>query len=61
MCFSDGVLQPFRQLGWWKWMYHLSPFTYLIEALVGQGMIVLSLEISAVIQLSIPFQPSAVN
>lgn len=34
---SDGVLQPFRQLGWWKWMYRLSPFTYLIEGLLGQG------------------------
>ena len=34
---SDGVLQPFGQLGWWRWMYHLSPFTYLIEALLGQG------------------------
>ena len=34
---SNGVLQPFRQLGWWKWMYHLSPYTYLIEALLGQG------------------------
>ena len=35
--YSDGVLQPFRLLGWWQWMYRLSPFTYLIEALVGQG------------------------
>ena len=34
---SDGVLQPFRLLGWWRWMYRLSPFTYLIEALLGQG------------------------
>ncbi|KDR66421.1 hypothetical protein GALMADRAFT_80772 [Galerina marginata CBS 339.88] len=34
----NGVLQPFGQLGWWKWMYHLSPFTYLIEALVGQAI-----------------------
>ena len=36
-CYSNGVLQPFRLLGWWQWMYHLSPFTYLIEGLVGQG------------------------
>ncbi|KAJ3555176.1 hypothetical protein NP233_g12270 [Leucocoprinus birnbaumii] len=34
----NGVLQPFRQLGWWKWMYHLSPYTYLIEALLGQSI-----------------------
>jgi len=34
----NGVLQPFRQLGWWKWMYHLSPFTYLIEGLLGQAI-----------------------
>ncbi|PPQ68464.1 hypothetical protein CVT24_005561 [Panaeolus cyanescens] len=34
----DGVVQPYRQLGWWRWMYHLSPFTYLIEALVGQAI-----------------------
>ncbi|KAF9484261.1 pleiotropic drug resistance ABC transporter [Pholiota conissans] len=34
----NGVLQPFRLLNWWKWMYHLSPFTYLIEALLGQAI-----------------------
>ena len=34
---SNGVLQPFRQLGWWRWMYHLSPYTYLVEALMGNG------------------------
>ncbi|OBZ76087.1 Brefeldin A resistance protein [Grifola frondosa] len=34
----DGVLQPFRELGWWQWMYRLSPFTYLIEALLGQAI-----------------------
>ncbi|KAF8156049.1 pleiotropic drug resistance ABC transporter [Crassisporium funariophilum] len=34
----NGVLQPFSQLGWWKWMYHLSPFTYLIEGLLGQAI-----------------------
>ncbi|KAG2006802.1 multidrug resistance protein 1, variant 2 [Coprinopsis cinerea AmutBmut pab1-1] len=33
----DGVVQPYRQLGWWRWMYHLSPYTYLIEGVVGQG------------------------
>ncbi|KAH8101733.1 pleiotropic drug resistance ABC transporter [Cristinia sonorae] len=34
----DGVLQPYRQLGWWKWMYRLSPFTYIIEGLLGQAI-----------------------
>ncbi|KAI0074337.1 hypothetical protein K474DRAFT_1648129 [Panus rudis PR-1116 ss-1] len=34
----DGVLQPFRQLGWWQWMYRVSPYTYLIEALLGQAI-----------------------
>ncbi|KAG6838733.1 hypothetical protein C0991_009116, partial [Blastosporella zonata] len=32
----NGVLQPYRLLGWWQWMYRLSPYTYLIEGLVGQ-------------------------
>ncbi|KAI5121205.1 hypothetical protein M0805_006006 [Coniferiporia weirii] len=34
----NGVLQPFRELGWWQWMYRLSPFTYLIEGLLGQAI-----------------------
>ncbi|KAJ7126742.1 ABC-2 type transporter-domain-containing protein [Mycena epipterygia] len=34
----SGVLQPFSGLGWWKWMYHLSPFTYLVEGLLGQAL-----------------------
>ncbi|GLB42433.1 putative ABC transporter superfamily, ABCG family. PDR (TC 3.A.1.205) subfamily protein [Lyophyllum shimeji] len=34
----NGVLQPFRELGWWRWMYHLSPFTYLIDGLLGQAL-----------------------
>ncbi|KAH9474468.1 Brefeldin A resistance protein [Psilocybe cubensis] len=34
----DGVVQPFGQLGWWKWMYHVSPYTYLIEAILGQAV-----------------------
>jgi len=34
----NGVLQPFRQLSWWRWMYRLSPYTYLIEALLGQAV-----------------------
>ncbi|EAU85334.2 ABC transporter [Coprinopsis cinerea okayama7 len=34
----NGVMQPYRALGWWKWMYRLSPFTYLIEGLLGQAI-----------------------
>jgi len=34
----NGVLQPFRELGWWQWMNRLSPFTYVIEGLVGQAL-----------------------
>ncbi|KAG5638577.1 hypothetical protein H0H81_011797 [Sphagnurus paluster] len=34
----NGVLQPFRELGWWQWMYRVSPFTYLIEGLLGQAL-----------------------
>jgi len=34
----NGVLQPFRSLGWWRWMYHLSPYTYVVEALMGNGL-----------------------
>ncbi|KAF9555317.1 pleiotropic drug resistance ABC transporter [Agrocybe pediades] len=32
----NGVLQPFSELGWWRWMYRLSPYTYLVEGLVGE-------------------------
>ncbi|KAL7268661.1 hypothetical protein RUND412_008706 [Rhizina undulata] len=32
----NGVLQPVSQLvGFWHWMYHLSPFTYLISGLMS--------------------------
>ncbi|PFH49073.1 hypothetical protein AMATHDRAFT_148472 [Amanita thiersii Skay4041] len=34
----NGVLQPFRKLGWWQWMYRLSPYTYLVEGLLGQAL-----------------------
>src|SRR5258706_578 len=34
---SDGVLQPYKLLGWWKWMYHVSPFTYVVEGVLGHG------------------------
>ncbi|KIY47177.1 hypothetical protein FISHEDRAFT_66171 [Fistulina hepatica ATCC 64428] len=33
-----GVLQPFPDLGWWKWMYWMSPYHYLIEGLIGQAV-----------------------
>ena len=35
---SNGVMQPFRLLGWWRWMYRLSPYTYLVEGLLGQAI-----------------------
>ena len=35
--YSCGVLQPYSQLGWWKWMYYVSPFTYVVDGLLGQG------------------------
>ncbi|KIP09940.1 hypothetical protein PHLGIDRAFT_102023 [Phlebiopsis gigantea 11061_1 CR5-6] len=31
----NGVLQPYQHLGWWKWMYRISPYSYLIEGLLG--------------------------
>ncbi|THH03170.1 hypothetical protein EW145_g6471 [Phellinidium pouzarii] len=31
----NGVLQPFDQLHWWRWMYRASPLTYLVEGLVA--------------------------
>ncbi|KAN0136953.1 ABC-2 type transporter domain containing protein [Lactarius tabidus] len=34
----NGVLQPYKHLGWWKWMYRTSPYTYLIEGLIGQAI-----------------------
>ncbi|KAG2050787.1 hypothetical protein BDR06DRAFT_959744 [Suillus hirtellus] len=34
----NGVLQPYRALGWWQWMYRVSPFTYFIEGLLGQAI-----------------------
>ncbi|KAG8789944.1 hypothetical protein FRC12_013096 [Ceratobasidium sp. 428] len=35
----NGVMQPYSQLiPFWKWMYHLSPFTYLIEGMVVDGV-----------------------
>ena len=35
----NGVLQPYNQLiPFWKWMYRLSPFTYLIEGIYVNGV-----------------------
>ncbi|KAG2067263.1 hypothetical protein BDR04DRAFT_1105294 [Suillus decipiens] len=34
----DGVIQPFFQLNWWRWMYRASPFTYMIQGLLGQAI-----------------------
>ncbi|KAG1809243.1 P-loop containing nucleoside triphosphate hydrolase protein [Suillus variegatus] len=34
----DGVIQPFIELNWWKWMYRVSPFAYIIEGLLGQEL-----------------------
>jgi len=34
----NGVLQPYRILGWWRWMYRVSPYTYLIEGVIGQAI-----------------------
>ncbi|KAG1745100.1 ABC-2 type transporter-domain-containing protein [Suillus paluster] len=34
----DGVIQPFIELNWWKWMYRASPFTYIIQGLLGQAI-----------------------
>jgi ATP-binding cassette subfamily G (WHITE) protein 2 (SNQ2) len=33
----NGVLQPYKHLGWWKWMYRVTPYTYIVEGLVGQA------------------------
>ncbi|KAG8216186.1 ABC-2 type transporter-domain-containing protein [Butyriboletus roseoflavus] len=43
----NGVVQPFSQLGWWQWMYRLSPYTYLIEGLVSQILSGQSIQCSA--------------
>ncbi|EEB91305.1 hypothetical protein MPER_10354, partial [Moniliophthora perniciosa FA553] len=33
-----GVLQPYSQMGWWKWMYRISPYTYFIEGSLAQAI-----------------------
>lgn len=27
---SNSVIQPYFRLGWWQWIYHLLPYTYLV-------------------------------
>jgi len=34
----NGVLQPYQHLGWWKWMYRTTPYTYIVEGLLGQAL-----------------------
>ncbi|KAG1782156.1 P-loop containing nucleoside triphosphate hydrolase protein [Suillus placidus] len=34
----DGVIQPFFELNWWKWMYRASPFMYIVEGVLGQAI-----------------------
>ncbi|CAE6479396.1 unnamed protein product [Rhizoctonia solani] len=52
----NGVLQPYSQLiPFWKWMYHLSPLTYLIEGLLVNGIGNMDLTCSATeIQTIVP-------
>ncbi|CAE6413745.1 unnamed protein product [Rhizoctonia solani] len=52
----NGVLQPYSQLiPFWKWMYRLSPLTYLIEGLLVNGIGNMDLTCSATeIQTIIP-------
>ncbi|KAH9077823.1 ABC-2 type transporter-domain-containing protein [Lactarius deliciosus] len=34
----NGILQPYKHLGWWKWMYRASPYTYVVEGLLSQAL-----------------------
>ena len=34
----DEVVQPARLLGWWYWMYRVTPFTYFLEGVIGQAV-----------------------
>ncbi|KAH8997919.1 pleiotropic drug resistance ABC transporter [Lactarius akahatsu] len=34
----NGVFQPYKHLGWWKWMYRLSPYTYVIEGVLARAI-----------------------
>ena len=33
---SKGVLRPYRLLGWWKWMYRVSPDTYVVDRMIAR-------------------------
>jgi len=34
----SGIIQPFADLRWWRWMYRLSPNTYLSEGLLSEAI-----------------------
>ncbi|KAF7289891.1 hypothetical protein MIND_01363800 [Mycena indigotica] len=34
----SGILAPPSTLGWWKWMYRVSPFTYLVGGMLSTGV-----------------------
>ncbi|KAH8829423.1 ABC-2 type transporter-domain-containing protein [Flagelloscypha sp. PMI_526] len=43
LCFSMcllfcGILAPGTGLGWWIWMYRISPFTYLVSGMLSTGL-----------------------
>ncbi|KAI0922386.1 hypothetical protein AcV7_005930 [Taiwanofungus camphoratus] len=38
MIMFAGVLEPLRELGWWRWMNRVSPATYFIEGFLGQAV-----------------------
>ncbi|KAJ7176335.1 ABC-2 type transporter-domain-containing protein [Mycena crocata] len=33
-----GILAPPRTLGWWIWMYRVSPFSYLVSGMISSGI-----------------------
>ncbi|KAH7106585.1 pleiotropic drug resistance ABC transporter [Auriculariales sp. MPI-PUGE-AT-0066] len=33
-----GLMQPYAAMGWWQWMYRVSPLTYVLEAMVGYNL-----------------------
>lgn len=49
---SNGTVQPFRALGWWQWTYRLSPYTYQIEGILGQGTWLLKRTVSSLTNTS---------
>lgn len=58
---SSGILQTYSQLGWWKWMYYVSPFTYVAEGLLGEGAPLHNSSLSPRDADASPFQYSATN